>query len=114
MEQVLLNLILNSRYAVEAKENTARDFSYQKKILIKTYNENGSSVLLVEDNGIGIPAKVKANIFEPFFTTKEPENGTGLGLSIVYGIIKEHNGEISCDSVENEFTRFFIKIPSTD
>ena len=114
LEQVLLNLILNSRYAVEAKENSARDFSYQKKILIKTYNENGSSVLMIEDNGIGIPAKVRANIFEPFFTTKEPENGTGLGLSIVYGIIKEHNGEISFDSVENEFTRFFIKIPSTD
>ncbi|MEW5843527.1 MAG: tetratricopeptide repeat protein [Bacteroidota bacterium] len=114
LEQVLLNLILNSRYAVEARENSAKDFSYQKKILVKTYNENSHSVLMVEDNGIGIPVQVKAKIFEPFFTTKEPENGTGLGLSIVYGIVKEHGGEITFDSVENEFTKFFIKIPSTD
>ena len=114
IEQVLLNLILNSSYAVEAKENSAQNLNYQKKITIKTYNENGNSYLTVEDNGTGIAPQVKAKIFEPFFTTKEPENGTGLGLSIVYGIVKQHNGEITFDSIENEFTKFFIKIPSAN
>ncbi len=112
LEQVLLNLILNSRYAVEKKEQLAENFDFRKKIGIKTFNDNNECFLIVQDNGIGIAKDKIANVFEPFFTTKEPEDGTGLGLSIAYGIVKEHNGDISVESEENVYSRFTIKLPS--
>lgn len=112
IEQALINLILNSRYAVDKKENESGNFNYRKKIIIRTSEKNGSSVLEVEDNGTGIEEELKAKVFEPFFTTKEPEHGTGLGLSIVYGIVQEHKGEVTVESEANEFTRFSISLPS--
>lgn len=112
IEQVLLNLILNSRYAVDKKENESGNFNFRKKIIIRTSKKNGSSILEVEDNGTGISEEIKAKVFEPFFTTKEPEHGTGLGLSIVYGIVQEHKGEVTVESETNEFTRFSISLPS--
>jgi C4-dicarboxylate-specific signal transduction histidine kinase len=112
LEQVLLNLILNSRYAVEKKEQLAESFDFRKKIEIKTFSDNTECYLSVQDNGIGIAKDKITNVFEPFFTTKEPEDGTGLGLSIAYGIVKEHNGDISVESEENVYTRFTIKLPS--
>jgi two-component system, NtrC family, sensor kinase len=112
LEQVLLNLILNAKYAVEKKETTSDNFDFQKKITISTFFENSFACFSVEDNGIGIPNDVKEKVFEPFFTTKEADAGTGLGLSIAYGIINEHKGEIVIDSKPNEYTKFTIKIPS--
>jgi two-component system, NtrC family, sensor kinase len=113
LEQVLLNLIVNARYAVDKKDSLFNaNINYQKRITIRTALENDNAVLSVEDNGIGIPKEIIQNVFEPFFTTKDPEDGSGMGLSISYGIIKEHNGQIEVESAENEFTRFTIKIPA--
>jgi len=111
LEQVLINLIINARYAVEKKEAQTDNPEYEKIIKIKTYNDSSFAILSVEDNGTGMNKEIRNKIFEPFFTTKDPQNGTGLGLSIVYGIVKEHKGEITVESVENEYTRFLIKIP---
>jgi signal transduction histidine kinase len=112
LEQVLINLIINARYAVENRESREDDdANYKKTICINTYNDSHFAILSVEDNGTGMSSEVKNKIFEPFFTTKDPQNGTGLGLSIVYGIVKEHKGEITVESVLNEYTRFLIKIP---
>ena len=64
----------------------------------------------IADTGSGIPEKHLAEIFEPFFTTKE-NKGTGLGLAVVWGIVREHGGEIRVDSKEGLGTTFTIHLP---
>lgn len=65
----------------------------------------------VTDTGVGIPPENIDRIFEPFFTTKAAMNGVGMGLSIVYGIIKNHKGDISVNSELNKGTSFKITLP---
>ncbi len=76
------------------------------------YDEAGDGVwTLFSDTGPGIPRGIQTRIFEPFFTTKEPGRGTGLGLAVSYGIVKEHGGEISFESVEGQGTTFRVWLP---
>ena len=70
--------------------------------------------VLFKDNGGGIPADHLEKIFDPFFTTKEVGRGTGLGLAISYGIIKDHQGEISVAETSPAGTTFRIKLPIED
>ena len=111
IEQVILNLLSNAKYAVEERQKLSKNDVYTKTITIKSYGVNGNVVIEIEDNGTGIPQKNIDNIFDPFYTTKDVESGTGLGLSITYGIIKEMKGEITVDSKINEFTRIKIALP---
>ncbi|MBI4979405.1 MAG: PAS domain-containing protein [Spirochaetes bacterium] len=108
-EQVVINLLTNAKHAVmEQARGKPRDWN--RKIGIATANENGSAVLRVRDNGIGIPDSVRRNLFSPFFTTKPPGEGTGLGLSITYSIIQSMGGEISVDS-PGDHTEFIVRLP---
>ena len=104
LEQVLLNLIINAAQAIENDDG---------KVIIETKYEKKSNEVLIKitDNGKGMDDKTLKNIFDPFYTTKRNKGGTGLGLSISYGIIKEHNGNITVDSKINEGTTFTIRIP---
>jgi len=112
LEQVILNLLSNSRYAVNYKGRKTVISSYQKEIEINVTNSGNNAVIEVKDNGIGIPEEHIERLFTPFFTTKEEGEGTGLGLPIVYGIVKELNGDIKVESRMNEFTRIEIILPS--
>jgi len=69
------------------------------------------SQLSISDNGQGIPPELMNKIFEPYFTTKKQGKGTGLGLAVVYGIVKEHGGEIIVDSEPGKGTTFNIFLP---
>ncbi len=111
LEQVILNLLSNAKYAVDEKEVSHQENNYQKEINIYSNMNETEANILVEDNGTGIPEEKQVNIFDPFYTTKKNEIGTGLGLSVSYGIIKELGGDISVDSKEGEYTRMMISIP---
>jgi signal transduction histidine kinase len=105
LEQVLTNLILNSRDAV-------RDRGGKGKIEVKTGQQEGFVSLVVSDNGCGIKRDRLGRIFDPFYTTKEVGRGTGLGLTICSGIIEKHKGKIDVRSQEGEGTTFTILLPN--
>jgi len=101
LQQVFLNLFLNARDAMPSGG----------WLTATTRIEDRQVVTEVADTGSGIPAAHLARIYDPFFTTKAYGRGTGLGLSISYGIIREHDGAIRCDSTEGQGTRFTISLP---
>jgi C4-dicarboxylate-specific signal transduction histidine kinase len=113
LEQVILNLLSNAKYAVDEKESTLQDDNYRKLIKVSSWQDENIVFVSTFDNGIGILKKDIDKIFDPFYTTKKVDKGTGLGLSISYGFVKDILGEITVDSVEGEYTRFEVKIPKT-
>ena len=105
MQQVILNLINN---AIDAMEKSGGTIKITTKI---SSIESKHLVVVIEDNGPGIPRDNLARIFDPFFTTKPVGKGTGLGLSICYGIIEKMSGKIDVHSEVGVGTRFRIWIP---
>jgi len=104
IEQLLIDLIRNSRDALAYKE--------EKRLIIRTRNEDAKTIIEVEDSGCGISEEALPRIFDPFFTTKEVGEGVGLGLSVGYGIVQDHDGELLVESKEGEGAIFQILFPS--
>jgi two-component system NtrC family sensor kinase len=75
-------------------------------------NEGAGVIIEVSDTGVGIAPEHLAKIFDPFFTTKEIGRGTGLGLAVCYGIVKEHGGNVSVESVVGKGTTFTLTLPA--
>ncbi len=101
--QVVLNLVLN---AVHAMPNGG-----YLTVRANDHKENEQVQLSVTDTGHGIPAELLPKIFHPFVTTKEQGQGTGLGLTVVHGIVQEHGGSITVDSVPGQGTTFTLLFP---
>ncbi|UCE67084.1 MAG: hypothetical protein JSU85_03470, partial [Candidatus Zixiibacteriota bacterium] len=101
MNQVYLNLLVNSAQAIKEKGI----------ITISTRRVNDRIVIEFKDNGVGIARKDLSRIFDPGFTTKGVGIGTGLGLSICYRIIQDHHGEIKAESEPGKGTKFTITLP---
>ena len=108
LEQVILNLLGNAKYAVTKKSEIIKSKSYKKEISLNTYPLENKIFLEIKDNGIGISEENQKKVFDPFFTTKSAEDGTGLGMSITYSIIKEMNGEVTIKSKKDNFTIVYI------
>ena len=94
LEQVIINLVVNARDAIEEKWGEKGQPQGEKKITLKTREEDGHVMVEICDTGAGVPVEIRDKVFAPFFTTKEVGKGTGLGLSISYGFVKECNGDI--------------------
>lgn len=115
--QVLTNLIINAKDAMpeggEIMFKTGNVYiSEANSSLYPEIIKPGDYVLLsISDTGIGMTKDIIDQIFEPFFTTKGKDKGTGLGLATVYGIVKNHNGYIFCQSQPNAGTTFTILFP---
>jgi PAS domain S-box-containing protein len=105
LEQVFINLIVNS---VQARKN---EFNTGLRIKTKIIDRLNAIYIEIFDNGHGIPNKIIPKLFDPFFTTRREEGGTGLGLSISYEIIEKHNGIMDVHSITNIGTIFKIYIP---
>lgn len=103
MSRVILNLLNNAMYAVMQEDDPI--------VEVITTKENNTVKVQIRDNGKGISAEIKRKIFEPFFTTKPTGEGTGLGLSICYDIVVAHNGSLTVDSEEGEYSNFIIELP---
>ncbi len=112
LQQVVLNMISNARYALNKKFLHS---STDKKLEIKVglYTEKGMAGIRLTfiDNGVGIQPEIRDRLFDPFFSTKPKGEGTGLGLSISHGLIKDHGGNIRVQSTVGEWTRFTIELP---
>jgi signal transduction histidine kinase len=110
--RVLLNIISNGFYAMNKRKELIADKNYQPELFVSTALKNDFIEITVKDNGTGVPKSVLDKIFEPFFTTKPAGEGTGLGLSLSFDIItKGHNGRLTADSKEGEYTLFSILLP---
>ena len=103
IRQVLMNLIINAKYAVGDSGSIH---------LSTAYNPHAhKAVIRISDTGHGIEKAHVSKIFDPFFTTKPPGEGTGLGLSVSYGIVKSHGGDIYVKSTSGEGTSFAVVLP---
>lgn len=114
LQQVFLNLIINSQHAMAEMPET-RQLTVRTRIKEKQSADNTGTAPVIEisfrDNGPGIPEKIIKKIFDPFYTTKPKDKGTGLGLSVSFGIIKEHGGEIHAKPNDDKGVTFFIDLP---
>ena len=118
MDQVFLNLFINSTHAMMEGGNLYLETSnvvFQENEMKPVGIQGGKYIKIsVTDEGVGMGKEVLDRIFEPFFTTKPKGVGTGLGLASAYGIIKNHKGVIRVHSEKGEGTTFNIYLPASD
>lgn len=119
IHQVITNLCTNAGYAMRndggilsVKLHTV-EYGVSVGGRMKNLSAGAYVTLTVEDSGPGMNSTIVEKIFNPFFTTKPKEEGTGLGLSVVHGIIQEHGGEISVESIPGHGTTFVVHLPQT-
>ncbi|GMQ57570.1 hypothetical protein AN1V17_19650 [Vallitalea sediminicola] len=118
IQNTILNIGINARDALLNggqlifKTYNVMEWDCDKNI--DTKKQKPTIVTIVSDTGIGMSEEVKKHLFEPFFTTKDIGKGTGMGLAMAFGVIKNHGGYISVNSVIDVGTDFTIKLPVLD
>ena len=106
LEQVLMNLAVNARDAMEGKG----------ELLVRIERAEDAALgpvcrMIVTDTGAGMTDEVRRRIFEPFFTTKGPTHGTGLGLATVFGIASRLGGRVDVESSPGKGATFTLSLP---
>jgi len=105
MQQVLINLIMNGAEAAQGHPEA------HVRVTTRASASNNEFTLEVADTGDGIKPEHLAKLFTPFFTTKGEGKGIGLGLAVVYGIVKDHGGDIDVDTKLGKGTSFIVTMP---
>jgi PAS domain S-box-containing protein len=112
IQQVFINLLTNSHYALNQKyQGTHQDKILKIESFMKEIEGKSYVRIIFFDQGTGISQEDIPKICEPFFTKKPTGQGTGLGLSIVFGIIRDHNGNLEFESREGDYTKVIIDLP---
>jgi two-component system cell cycle sensor histidine kinase/response regulator CckA len=119
LEQVLTNLVVNARDAIQGPGRITLETANWtlRERDCGDWTEPGSGQyagIQVSDTGSGIAPEVQANIFEPFFTTKPAGHGTGLGLAMVRGIVRQHQGALQVNTTPGRGTTFRILFPRAE
>ena len=110
LQQVVFNLLINAEQVLlESRGQGLVKISTRHS----THKAERRIVLELSDDGPGISPGIGPRIFDPFFTTKAPGVGTGLGLSIVYGIVRQHDGEVTFENLAGSGARFIVELPVT-
>jgi len=117
VEQVLMNLCINARDAMQGKGTlkiTLRSASCRGCVCASCHQPVGGAFveLAVQDSGSGIAPQVLERVFEPFFSTKEVGKGSGMGLAMVHGIVHEYGGHIHVDSNPGSGTTVRVWLPA--
>lgn len=112
LEQVLVNLVVNGRDAMPSGGSLAIRVARETNTSATTCTTPEVAVLEVSDSGIGMDEDTRKKVFDPFFTTKS--HGTGLGLASSYGIVQQHQGDISVESQLGRGTRVRVVLPALE
>jgi signal transduction histidine kinase len=107
--QVFVNILQNSLDAIRRKQFKPGE---QPAVSIEGRVENGTTILVIRDNGEGMDTKTVGKVFDPFFTTKDVGEGMGLGLTICYRIIQEYGGRVTVNSEIGKYCEFRIEFPN--
>jgi len=110
LSRAILNLSNNAFYTVWEKQQRLGN-GYKPELHVSVTSDGNTVTITMSDNGEGMNDEVKKRLYDNFFTTKPIGKGTGLGMGITRDIVEKHNGKISFESVEGEYTTFKIEIP---
>ena len=108
LSKTIMSMLGNAVYAVVKKSQKQQ---YTPEISLTATMGKDAFILTIRDNGIGIEEKILSKVFDPFFTTKTTDEAAGVGLYLSREIIQNHGGDISVQSVKNEYTEFTITLP---
>jgi signal transduction histidine kinase/ligand-binding sensor domain-containing protein len=109
LSKTIMSMIGNAIYAIVKK---AQRKPYDAALSLDATLADGMVTLVIRDNGIGIEEKIINKIFDPFFTTKTTGEASGIGLYLSHDVIQNYGGNISVESVKDEYTQFTITLPT--
>jgi signal transduction histidine kinase len=109
LSKTFMSMLGNSIYAIVKK---AQRKPYEAVLSLTANKADGMVTIVIRDNGIGIEEKIIDKIFDPFFTTKTTGEASGIGLYLSHDIIQNYGGNITVESVKDEYTQFTITLPA--